>query len=121
MATRPNFASLVGPLLAAAAAYVAVRYAAELPPARAATITGRGRPSTSPRQTWHTARQWGEILGNVWSESGRDHVSVMAAGVAFYAFLSLFPAMSALISIYGLIADPIVIEQQIENLSSVLP
>jgi membrane protein len=120
MASRPNLAPLIGPLLAAAAAYFAVRYAGELPPARAAAIAGRDPPSAN-RKPRVATRQWSEILTNVWTEIGRDHISVMAAGVAFYAFLSLFPAMSALISIYGLIADPVVIEQQIANLSNILP
>jgi len=45
----------------------------------------------------------------------------MAAGVAFYAFLSLFPAMSAVISVYGLVADPVAIERQITVLAGLLP
>ena len=64
---------------------------------------------------------WGRALANVWTEQSRDHISVMAAGVAFYGLLSIFPAMSVLISIYGLIADPIVIEQQVSGLAGVLP
>ena len=64
---------------------------------------------------------WGRILANTWSELGRDNVSVMAAGVAFFAFLSLFPAMSALISLYGLVADPKIIERQLNSLSYMLP
>jgi membrane protein len=61
------------------------------------------------------------ILADVWAEIGRDHISIMAAGVAFYALLSIFPGMSALISIYGLVADPTVIERQVASLSEVLP
>ena len=64
---------------------------------------------------------WGRILANVWAEFDRDHISVMAAGVAFYALLSIFPGMTALISIYGLVADPAVIERQVAALSEVLP
>lgn len=64
---------------------------------------------------------WDRILANVRQELDRNHISVMAAGVAFYAFLSIFPAMSAAISIYGLIADPAIIERQLANLAGVLP
>src|SRR5712691_1421494 len=46
---------------------------------------------------------------------------IMAAGVAFYGLLSIFPGMSALISIYGLVADPAVIERQVAALSEILP
>lgn len=45
----------------------------------------------------------------------------MAAGVAFWGFLSIFPAMSALISIYGLVSDPLVIAEQVASFSGVLP
>src|SRR5436305_6765489 len=64
---------------------------------------------------------WWAILTNFWAELDRDHVSIMAAGVAFYALLSIFPGMSALISIYGLLADPAIIERQLTALSGVLP
>jgi len=48
---------------------------------------------------------WWQLLRRVQEKLGRNHVSMMSAGVAFYALLSIFPALSALISIYGLIAD----------------
>jgi membrane protein len=50
-----------------------------------------------------------------------DNVGLLAAGVAFYAFLSLFPALTALVSIYGLFADPTQVEQQVEAASRVIP
>src|SRR5205807_1273683 len=64
---------------------------------------------------------WWRILANTWTELDRDHVSIMAAGIAFYALLSIFPGMSALISIYGLAADPAVIERQLNAVSGILP
>jgi len=64
---------------------------------------------------------WWTILRNFWAEIDRDHVSIMAAGIAFYALLSIFPGMSALISIDGLVADPAAIENQLNSLSGVLP
>src|SRR5437762_12551881 len=64
---------------------------------------------------------WWAILTNFWAELDRDHVSIMAAGVAFYALLSIFPGMSALISLYGLVSDPATIEHQLSSLSGVLP
>ena len=65
--------------------------------------------------------RWWTILTNFWARLDRDHVSIMAAGIAFYALLSIFPGMSALISIYGLVADPATIETQLNSLSGVLP
>lgn len=106
MAVRTRPAPLFGALIAAAAALYATRHASEPPPRRPAAPPPPG---------------WGRILANVWAELDRDHISVMAAGVAFYAFLSIFPGMSALISIYGLAADPGIIERQVAALSGVLP
>jgi membrane protein len=64
---------------------------------------------------------WGRALRQVWTEIGRNNISVMAAGVAFYGFLSIFPGMSVLISTYGLVSDPGVIETQVSGLAGVLP
>src|ERR1700704_4212045 len=64
---------------------------------------------------------WWAILTNFWAELDRDHVSIMAAGVAFYALLSIFPGMSALFSLYGLVSDPATIAHQLSSLSGGLP
>jgi membrane protein len=48
-------------------------------------------------------------------------VSLAAAGCAFYATLALFPAISMVISIYGLLLNPITAEQQLGVISSLLP
>jgi membrane protein len=61
------------------------------------------------------------IIQSVWADIHRHHIPIMAAGVAFYGLLSIFPGMSALISIYGLVADPAVIERQVAALSEILP
>jgi membrane protein len=80
-------------------------------------------PSSRPERE-HAARPrpgWRGIIAELWAELDRDHISVNAAGVAFYGLLAIFPGMSALISIYGLVADPAVIEGQVAALSGVLP
>ena len=53
--------------------------------------------------------------------STSDHVSLAAAGCAFYATLSLFPAISMLISVYGLVFDPGSVLPQLEVLRNLLP
>jgi membrane protein len=53
--------------------------------------------------------------------STTDRVSLAAAGCAYYATLALFPAISMLISIYGLVLDPASAEQQLAFLSGLLP
>ncbi len=66
-------------------------------------------------------RGWWAVLLRVWDQLGKDNMSIVAAGCAFYAMLALFPAITALVSIYGLIADPAEIERQIESMRGVLP
>jgi membrane protein len=48
-------------------------------------------------------------------------VSALAAAAAFYALLSIFPTLTALVSIYGLIADPAMAERQVAAMEGVLP
>jgi membrane protein len=64
---------------------------------------------------------WWQVAERVWTESSRDNLSVVAAGCAFYALFAIFPALSALISLYGLTADPTTVEQQFGMLGLVLP
>ena len=61
------------------------------------------------------------LARRVWVESTTDHVSLAAAGCAFYATLALFPAISVLISAYGLIFDPVAVEAQLQLLTGLLP
>lgn len=46
---------------------------------------------------------------------------MIAAGVAFYAFLSIFPAIAALVSIYGLVTDPGELQEKMATMESTLP
>jgi len=66
-------------------------------------------------------RAWRRRLVRVWNALGRNHVSILAAGAAYYAMLSIFPAMSAVVLTYGLVADPMTIERNIDALAGVLP
>ncbi len=52
---------------------------------------------------------------------GDDRVSAVAGGVTFFGLLSLFPAITAFVSIYGLIADPATITRHLDVLESFLP
>jgi membrane protein len=66
-------------------------------------------------------RNWRERLARVWHALGRDNISIMAAGIAYYAMLSIFPGMSALVLTYGLVADPLTIAHHVAALTGVLP
>ena len=85
----------------------------------AADEEGRGRQAHRPREIPKPG--WRDIALRTWTEMGRDHVSMIAAGVAFYGLLALFPAIAAMISLWGLMFDPMAIEQQIEQVSAALP
>src|SRR5207248_2598039 len=50
-----------------------------------------------------------------------DRILANAAAVTFYALLALFPAIAALVSIYGLFTDPASIQQHLDSISGVLP
>ncbi|ELR73329.1 Inner membrane protein YihY, formerly thought to be RNase BN [Fulvivirga imtechensis AK7] len=64
---------------------------------------------------------WKEVLKGAKSQLDRDHIGIISAGVAFYFFLSLFPAAASVISIYGLINDPAEVQQQMAQWTQVLP
>lgn len=66
-------------------------------------------------------RGWWRVLRRVWRESQRDNISVIAAGCAFFAVFALFPAISALVSVYVLWADPATIESHLSILQPLLP
>ncbi len=52
---------------------------------------------------------------------GEKNVALIAAGVAFYAMLSLFPALAALVAILGLISNPTVVVAQLEDMRGLMP
>ena len=75
-------------------------------------------PDMTPR---HAAPAWHGLLGRTLRESTSDRVSLAAAGCAFYATLALFPAISMLISVAGMILDPVTAEKQLAVISGLLP
>lgn len=64
---------------------------------------------------------WKSIFMGVKDQIGSDNVSIVSAGVAFYAFLAIFPAIMALVSIYGLAVDGDKIQRQLMQLSQMMP
>jgi membrane protein len=64
---------------------------------------------------------WKRILLETWKDAGADNLSLIAAGVAFYAFLALVPFLTALVLSYGLIADPASVVSHMQGLTSVMP
>ncbi len=82
-------------------------------------ISDRGRDAAGPREIPKSG--WRDILLRVKDEIGADHVSIVAAGTAFFGLLALFPAIAALIAIAGLVFDPAAIAAQLQSAAAVLP
>ncbi|HYZ33447.1 MAG TPA: YihY/virulence factor BrkB family protein [Crenalkalicoccus sp.] len=78
-----------------------------------------GRYAESPAEI--PPRGWWQVLKRTFAEANKDRLMTEAAGVTFYTLLSVFPALAALISIFGLFADPATIEKQIQGLAGVIP
>ena len=66
-------------------------------------------------------RGWWQVVRRAFKESSADNVPILAAGVAFFAFLAIFPAMIAAITLYGIFADPETVAAQVRDLSAALP
>ncbi len=79
----------------------------------------RGEYADSPSDI--PPRGWRDVLMRVKDEISGDNLSVVAAGVAFYSLLAVFPALAAMVMIYGLFADPGDVQRQLEPLKDVIP
>ena len=81
-------------------------------------------PAADPPQQQPAAEAqdgWWQILKRTFLEVSNDRVLAFAASVTFYGLLSLFPAITVLVSLYGLFAAPESIAQHLEMLRSFLP
>jgi membrane protein len=84
-----------------------------------AGLVKRGHEASYPSEV--PAAGWRDILLRVWDEIGRDNISMIAAGVAFYGLLAVFPAITAVVSIWGLVADPAQVQQQFAMVREIVP
>lgn len=79
----------------------------------------RGRDADGPSEI--PAKGWKDIARRVWEGMQKDRVVLIAAGVTFYSLLAAFPAVAAAIALYGLVADPHTIHQQLALLAGIIP
>jgi membrane protein len=84
-----------------------------------ATSDDRGRSASTPTEI--PARGWKDVLVRTAAEAKSDQLALLAAGVAFYGLLALVPALIALVSIYGLLADPAEISRHVGDLLGAAP
>lgn len=79
----------------------------------------RGRTAETPTEI--PAKGWKDIALRLKDEVSEDRVGLIAAGVAFYGLLALFPAITALLAIGGLFAEPNQIIDQLSALNGIVP
>src|ERR1700729_3860780 len=80
---------------------------------------GRGRRASSP---WQIPLQgWKDILWRTYERIGEDRLLAVAAGVVFYGLLALFPAITAMVSLYGLFAKASTINEHLSAAAGLLP
>ncbi len=80
---------------------------------------GRGRGAERPGQI--PARGWKDVVWRTIQEFSADRLMLVAAGMTFYVLLALFPAVTAMVSIYGLFTDASNFGDQMRVLSGFLP
>ena len=96
---------------------------------RGGPAAGRSGPAASDTAPVHPhfaavpgrPRALRDVLSQVWQNIGRHRVLAIAAGTAFYALLAIFPAIAAIVTLYGLFANTGTIAGQLQSLSGVLP
>jgi membrane protein len=87
--------------------------------ARELSQPGHGRHSSNPLQIpW---ARWKDILWRTYVRTGEDRLLATAAGVVFFGLLAVFPAITALVSCYGLFANPSTIGANLQTLALMLP
>lgn len=88
----------------------------------ATTRTAGTQSKAGGGNAWHRdLAGWKAILSRLREQISQDHVGVVAAGIAFYTLLSIFPAIAAFISVAGLILDPAEVAGEVSDLVAVLP
>ncbi|MGN7126538.1 YihY/virulence factor BrkB family protein [Methylorubrum populi] len=85
----------------------------------ARTEHDRGRSADKPTEV--PVEGWKDILKRTYRDIGENRLTLVSAGVTFFVLLAIFPAVAALVSVYGLVADVATINQQIESLRGILP
>ncbi|MDO5620187.1 MAG: YihY/virulence factor BrkB family protein [Paracoccus sp. (in: a-proteobacteria)] len=75
-----------------------------------------------PQSGWQLDRtDWLAVGKRSLAAISKDRVTSVAGGVTFFGLLSLFPAITALVSIYAVLADPMTIDSHLQGLSHLLP
>lgn len=65
-------------------------------------------------------RLW-SVISDILTLADKVHLGLIAAGVAFFGMFSVFPAIAALIAVFGLLADPAIVVEQLELMQEIIP
>lgn len=79
----------------------------------------RGRDANSPSEI--PAKGWKDILLRVYDNISKHRILALAAGMTYYSILAIFPAIAALVAVYGLFFDPMTISKHLDQLGGFLP
>ena len=96
-----------------------LRSVAPRPSAPVSGGAARGREADTPSEI--PARGWWDIAKRTASQTSEHRLMTEGAGITFYAILAIFPALAALVSVYGLVADPATVSGQLNALSGIVP
>ena len=80
-----------------------------------------GRRHLTEKPHHLTLHGWGEVAWKIWEELFRDRLFLVAAGVAFFTLLAIFPALSALVAVWSLFGDPQRVASAVSDLAFILP
>jgi membrane protein len=82
-----------------------------------------GKPAKPVNQKSTTSRKTrsGRILQGIYEKQFTDNTYILAAGVAFFGMFAIFPGITTLISLYGLVSDPVQVQQQIAGMQEIIP
>ncbi len=76
-------------------------------------------PVESPQQL--TGQGWLSIALRMYRRIDEHNLSLLSAGIAFYAMLAIFPALAAVVTLYALVSDPADIQNHFNQIAGVLP
>ncbi len=65
--------------------------------------------------------RWLATLRRLWFDMDDKNLFLIAAGVAFYGILAVFPAIAAVIALWGMVADPAAVAVELERYRGLLP
>lgn len=85
------------------------------------TSTERDRRREATRPAHIPLRGWKDVALRTKRQMKADDVPLLAAGVGFFALLALVPTLVALVSVYGLVADPDQIQRNVDDLLAAAP